>query len=319
MSIERFFLEGYRDEAEYDKLKESLVFPLVRELEFKYGLKVAHRTQIQDTKYGDWLGNIDAWMMCHKNGIAVGKAYVIKNMDGKDEYAWRSPFYKKERGENLADKETIRSIKISSLMATLTRQSVVPTALTMEQKKLKNVKSAIDLFQKSFGSSYKSMDLTSNEVHALLLMALGKSPNSEWVAIDQNKCIETLDKWENADIVAKEKREEQMRFFTSPFFMIGVDDLGDHLIGKFKLVQVKEDSMQYETIEPFRRYRTYEEVPELIPVMTMTKVAYEDKNCVMHSAIPRTDAYNPDLDAVFFYNTAPTHYDHVWMVTPCPI
>jgi hypothetical protein len=40
MTVERYFLDGYRDEALYDELKASDTFPLVRELEFKYGLKV---------------------------------------------------------------------------------------------------------------------------------------------------------------------------------------------------------------------------------------------------------------------------------------
>lgn len=320
MSIERFFLEGYRDVENYDKLKESACFPLVRELEFKYGLKVSHLTFIRDKKYGNWDDQVPAWHMCHKNGIAVGKVYMVKNADGKDEYCWRSPYYSKERGEDREDKQTIRSIKISALMATLTRQNVVPNAQLMEQKKMKMIGNAIHLVKKNFGSSEKAMyGWDSNELHALLLMALGKSPNSEWVKVDQNKCIETLDKFEQSDRVLKEKVAESMRFFTNPFFMVGVDGLGDYLIGKFKLKTVKDSGVEYEVIEPFKRYKSYDEVSDLIPVMTMTKLAYENKGPVMVGELPRIDEYNADLDAVFFYDTAPTHYDHMFMVTPCPI
>lgn len=321
MSIERFFLDGYRNEEHYDFLKSHPTFPLVREMEFKYGLKVCHLTYVRDKKYGNWEANIPAWMMCHKNGIAVGKIYMTKNAEGKDEFCWRSPFYTKERGEDREDKSTIRSIKISALMATLTRQKIVPSALDMEVNKIKNLRSAIDLVKKSFGKTQKDMyGWHPDEIHALLLMALGKSPNSEWVKVDQNKCQETLDKWETADILQKEKVKESERFFTNPFFMVGIDELGDYLIGKFKLKTVSdENGIQYETIEPFKRYRTFEEVPDLIPVMTMTKVAYEDNNTIMHGSLPRIDTYNADLDAAFFYNNQPTHYDHVWMVTSCPI
>lgn len=299
MSIERFFLDGYRNEEHYEFLKSHPTFPLVREMEFKYGLKVSHLTYIRDKKYGNWESNIPAWLMCHKNGIAVGKIYMTKNADGKDEYCWRSPFYSKERGEDREDKNTIRSIKISALMATLTRQHVVPSALDMEVNKMKNLRYPIDLVKKSFGKSQKEMyGWNPDEIHALLLMALGKNPNSEWVKVDQNKCQGTLDKFENADIVHKEKVKESARFFTNPFFMVGVDELGDYLIGKFKLKTVEnENGIQYETIEPFKRYRTHEEVPDLIPVMTMVKVAYEDKNTIaMHGALPRVDEFNADLD-----------------------
>jgi hypothetical protein len=50
--------------------------------------------------------------------------------------------------------------------------------------------------------------------------------------------------------------------------------------------------------------------------MTMTKAVYESKN-PLHYGLPITDEYNEPLDAVFFYDTRPTHYDHTYVVTPC--
>ena len=316
MSIDRFFYEGYQDEEAYEVLKSSPVFPLVRELEFKYGLKVLRRTQLNT----GW-GNDTAWQMVHKNGIAVCKVFTT-NQGGKEgnqlEYCYRSPFYVKERGDSRQDKETIRSIKISSLMATLTRQDVVPLMGDMVGKKLKNTRDAMSSMKRALGNSNKQVDLNPNEVHAILLMALGRSPNSDWVKIDQNKCIEALDKYEEADRLAKVKAEESGRLFYNPFYMLGVDEFGDYLIGKFKLNPVSAEEHQYETVEPFKRYRTYEDVPELIPVMTMIKVAYEDKPHRKAGVIPVTDTYDEGLDTVFFYNTTPTHYDHAWMITSCP-
>jgi hypothetical protein len=316
MTIERFFYEGYRDEEAYEVLKSSPVFPLVRELEFKYGLKATHRSQIHTGHHFE-----TAWQMVNKSGIAVCKVYTNER-GGKNgnqlEYCYRSPFYKKERGESNADKETIHSVKISSLMATLTRQNVVPLESEMVGKKVKNVRDAMELMKRALGNSHKTNDLSPHEVHALLLMALGKSPNSEWVKIDQNKCQMTLDKYEEADRLAKVKAEESSRFFYNPFYMVGVDEFGDYLIGKFKLNPVASGDFQYDIVEPFKRYRTYEEVPELIPVMTMVKVAYEDKAGRKAGVIPVIDTYDEGLDAVFFYHTTPTHYDHAWMVTSCP-
>ena len=297
-------------------LKSSPVFPLVRELEFKHGLKVLRKVQKDGAFSSDTV-----WQMVNKSGIAVCKVFTT-NQGGKDgnqlEYCYRSPFYVKERGDSRQDKETIRSIKISSLMATLTRQDVVPPMGDMVSKKLKNTKDAMSTMKNALGKSSKSVDFNPNEVHALLLMALGRNPNSEWVKIDQNKCIETLDKWEEADRLAKVKQEESKRMFLNPFYMIGVDEFGDYLIGKFKLNPVSSEEYQYETVEPFKRYRTYEEVPELIPVMTMIKVAYEDKVGRKAGVIPVADSYDEGLDTVFFYNTQPTHYDHAWMITSCP-
>jgi hypothetical protein len=316
MSIDRFFYAGYQDEEAYEVLKASPVFPLVRELEFKYGLKVLRRAQLNTGS-----GIDTAWQMVHKNGIAVCKVFTTQQ-GGKEgnqlEYCYRSPFYVKERGDSRQDKETIRSIKISSLMATLTRQDVVPLVGDMVGKKIKNVREGMEIMKRALGNSNKSNEFTSNEIHALLLMALGKSPNSEWVKVDQNKCQDTLDKMEEADRLAKVKAEESGRFFYNPFYMVGVDEFGDYLIGKFKLNPVSAEEHQYETIEPFKRYRMYEDVPELIPVMTMIKVAYEEKAGRKAGVIPVTDAYDEGLDTVFFYHTQPTHYDHAWMITSCP-
>lgn len=316
MTVERFFYDGYHDEQAYEVLKSSPVFPLVRELEFKYGLKVLRRTQISSGH-----GLETAWQLVHKNGIAVCKVYT-HNGGGKNgnqlEYCYRSPFYRKERGESNADKETVRSVKISSLMASLTRQKVIPSVGDMEKKKLRNISEAQSIMNRALGNSAKYTDFNANEIHALLLMALGRSPNNDWVKIDQNKCIETLDKMEEADRLAKVKREEAKRMFYNPFYMVGVDEYNDYLIGKFKLVQSESGDHQYETVEPFKRYSTYESVPDLIPVMTMIKVAYEDKSPRKQGVIPITDAYDEGLDTVFCYQGSPTHYDHAWAITSCP-
>ena len=175
------------------------------------------------------------------------------------------------------------------------------------RKKIAQGRNAMSIMQRSLGDSNKNANLNANEIHALLLMALGKSPNSDWVKIDQNKCIETLDKFEEADRLAKVKVEESQRMFTNPYYMVGVDEFGDYLIGKVKLSAVNPSAgeYQYEVIEQFKRYRTYEDVPDLIPLMTMVKVAYEDKQCRKAGVMPVEDKYDEGLDAVFFYDTTP--------------
>ena len=51
--------------------------------------------------------------------------------------------------------------------------------------------------------------------------------------------------------------------------------------------------------------------------MTMPKLAYEGKKNLQSGYIPVTDKYDESLDAAFFYTTQATHYDYIWMVTPC--
>jgi hypothetical protein len=72
-----------------------------------------------------------------------------------------------------------------------------------------------------------------------------------------------------------------------------------------------------EMVEQFKRYKSIEDYPNLIAFMTMTKADYENKEHPLHCGLPIVDEYNDSLDAVFFYDTRPTHYDHIYVVTPC--
>ena len=102
--------------------------------------------------------------------------------------------------------------------------------------------------------------------------------------------------------------------------MIGVDEFGDFMIGKVQLRNPLDETKEYMMIEPFKRYKDIEEgYPELIPFMTMMKLVYETKD--VHKEPKRgliyADEYNEELNAVFFYESRVTHYDHTYIVTPC--
>lgn len=311
MSVNRYFLDGFGDDEAYRALGASNVLPLVRELQFKYGLKVLRFFSLPGSS------TADTCFMAFDNGLAVCKVWARKNASDQMEYFYRSPFFLKDRGESREDKETLHSTKLSSLMATITRRKVVPDADNLTNRNTRLLRNAVELMKRSIGKSLKDSMFTQDEIHAILLMALGKSPNSDWVRVDQNKCQEALDKFEEADRVGKLKNEEVDRMFRNPFHMVGVDRRGDYLIGKFKLSGTEDGMMQWEVVEQFKRYRSYEQVPELIPLMTMVKVAYENKSYTRAGVLPIVDTYDEGLDAVFFYNTSPDDYDCVWMVSSC--
>ena len=102
--------------------------------------------------------------------------------------------------------------------------------------------------------------------------------------------------------------------------LVGVDEFNDFLIGKFKVVQYSEHEVKTEVVEPFKRYRSYDEVQDLIPIMTMVKLSFENKDNVrkLKCGIPIFDGFDENLDTSFYYNNSPTEYDHVYMATPCP-
>lgn len=303
--MSRYILEGFENDELEQAIKDTVAYPLIRELCFQYKLKVLCQTDLVSVK---------AFQMCLPNGIAVGKVYATNNTEGKLEYCYRSPYYKKERGRNETDKETLRSVKVSSLMSTIKRVGAIPKIEQMHDKKMSKLGDAKEIMERAMGSTYKSTsELQADEIHALLCAVLGEIPHGNHITVDTIKCKKVLDKYNEADRVRVKKLEEVNRFFCSPFYMIGADAFGHFIVGKVKLVAEK----QYEIVEPFKRYKNITERDDLIPVMTMTKLAYEGKLKLQNGYVPVTDMYDESLDALFFYTGQPTHYDYAWMATPC--
>jgi hypothetical protein len=293
----------------------------VRELQFKYGLKVMGK--VMNVSYPQT--DKDSYMMCYPNGIAVGKVWTTKVGGANNdqlEFCFRTPFYAKSRGSDQNDRETIRSTKLSSLMAVLKRQDAVRSKKDIMDNKVKLVKNGVHALRKAMGTSDKQNSFTADEIHAMLATLLGESTDGLSVPLDLNKCKNTLDIYKEADKIRDIKREESKRFFKNPFYLIGIDDYKHLLIGKFKMTVLHSDTskIEYEIIEDFKRVRTIEEYPELVPLMTMMKVSYETKDCRRLGVLnfPITDKYDEGLDAVFFYNSHPSNYDQAWMATPCP-
>ena len=307
--MSRYILEGFGSDELEQSLKASRAFPLVRDLCHKFGLKVLAEVEM--------LGGKQSFQLCLTNGMAVGKAFV-RDIDVNDslttEYCYRTPYYRKERGRNDDDKTTLRSTKVSSLIATIGRVKAIPDIPKLLDKKMSKLSDAIEIMERKMGSTYKSTsELQADEIQALLCAFLGESPNGNHITIDTIKCKKVLDKYNEADRVRVKKLEEVDRFFRNPFYMIGADKFGHFIVGKVKITGDK----QYDIVEPFKRYKDITERDDLIPVMTMTKLAYEGKQSMQNKYIPIVDMYDENLDAVFFYEGQATHYDYIWMATPC--
>jgi hypothetical protein len=320
-TFSRYFLDGFGTEDELNELLHSDVLPLVRELQFKYGLKVMGK--VMNVGYPQ--EDKDSYMMCYPNGLAVCKVWTTTQGGANNdqlEFCYRSPFYAKSRGQDQSDRETIRSTKLSSLMAVLKRQDAVRGRKDIMDNKVKLVRNGVHALRKSMGNSDKQNAFTCDEIHMMLANLLGESTDGISVHLDLNKCKNQLDIYKEADRIREIKKEESKRFFKNPFYLIGIDDYKHLLIGKFKMTLLHSDTskIEYEIIEDFKRVKTIEEYPELVPLMTMMKVSYENKECRRLGVLnfPIQDKYDEGLDAAFFYSTNPTNYEHAWMATPCP-
>jgi hypothetical protein len=304
--MSNIFYDGF--EGSMTDLKALDVFPLIREMVFTYGLRVIRETQ-------------KGWLLGHaSNGIAVGKVFVRINDEGRTEYCYASPYFRKERGSSDEDRRTLHSIKISSLMTSIKKMKAIPSAKDMEEKKTSLLTKPITYMKRKMGDSHKHVNLDVNTIHGLLAHYFGENPNSLGLSIDQNICKNLFDKFNEADTLRAMKEQKTAEFFCNPFYMIGVDEFGDFMIGKVQLRSPLDGTKEYMMIEPFKRYKDIEEgYPDLIPFMTMMKLVYETKD--VHKEPKRgliyADEYDEELNAVFFYEGRVTHYDHTYIVTPC--
>lgn len=312
--MERFFYDKCGTVELYEALKSDPVFPLVRELNFKYKLKVLAKvkTSLADSTH--------AYQLVNHMGLATA-AVSTSNTGGKTEncleYRYTSPYYLKQRGDSRLDKQTIRSVKVSSLMATLSRQNVVPNDLMLRKTRL--VENALRELRSSLGKDYKAHSLTPDEVQALLAHYLGVNTDKEVVDLDLNKCKMELDNMVQADEVRKLKVKEADRFFADGYYQFGIDEFGHLVVGKFKFksIDYKNSEHVIDCIEPLKRYVNPSDYTELAPLMTMIKLAYEDtKRTRAAHGIPIHDGYDKALDMVFYHASQPTRYDFQWMFTP---
>jgi hypothetical protein len=119
------------------------------------------------------------------------------------------------------------------------------------------------------------------------------------------------------DKIVANKAKTIQEFFCNGFYQAGIDAMGHLLVGKFKMVGDTEN-WRVETIEPFKRYINPMDYSELVPIFTMTRLAYEDRNVgkTVHGIFPIKDEYNKELNAVFYRHSLPSTFDHQWMFTP---
>lgn len=259
--------------------------------------------------------------MCEPStGFAVAKVWATTE-DNETVYNYRSPFYAKERGRNTADRETIHSKKLSTLMGTLKRQNVVPSIGRLIDQQAEVWHRGMGVMKETFGKSTKQVDINADVLHALLQKILGVSPDTKAYQIDTNICQELLDKYNKLDKIKEEKEQEVNRFFGNEFWCVGADNNGHLLVGSVK--QIPTVSTQrlhdaYQIVKPFKRVCNLDEYENLKPIMLMMKVHMQDKtDKFIANTIPQTSVFLSDLDMIITYSFFLDSYNFVWALTPC--
>ena len=314
----RYMFDGM--ESGEKLLMEDEAFPLVREVSFKYGLKVFRVAGVKE-RFSE--NERYEFYMAYPNGIPVCKVWAYKDSSGV-QYNYRSPYYQKERGSDSADRETLHSVKLSTLMGSLKKNNVVPSKERIISNMGEVWEQGVGMFSSSFGNDSKDMyGVTPDMAHALVRAYLGESPSTPNYILDRDICKKLLDKYETADKIKEEKKQAVEKSFHNPFYVVGADSEGSLLVGKVKRELGNENnrrSFQYAVVEDFRRVPNLDEYPDIIPITTMFKVGTEEKirkEDTFGGFIPRQSEYWADYDVTTICRNYPSHFFFTWMLIPC--
>jgi hypothetical protein len=155
--------EGFETPQLSESINESPCKKLIQELNFKYGLKVIDKIDGDPRmRYAP-----TSYLMANANGFAVAKVWVDKE-DGVDVYNYRSPYNRKDRGSDSADRETIHSKKLSTLMASLKSNNVIPPPDGIINKYPADAfNQGISMMDSYHGRDYKTHNFDADEIHAM--------------------------------------------------------------------------------------------------------------------------------------------------------
>jgi hypothetical protein len=310
----KLIYEGFEYPALVEEIEKSPAKILLQELEYKYGLKTIAFSTAPYNKEVHFL-------VANPQGFAVAKVWTHTE-DGNVIYNYRSPFYRKDRGSDTADRETLHSKKLSSLMATLKRNEVIPPSDgTLPSHIGECFAQGAGMLDAHHGSDYKQNNLNADDLHALLKkIFLGVNPDENILDIGK----QLLDKYDIKDKIKQAKQEDLKRFFDSEFIAVGADKLGHLLIGTVKrtpINAVKDGYYKHETIKPFKRYTEIPEEYESIRApLLMHKVVIDNKdnNTVFYAnIIPSVSGYNSDLDLISVCKNRVDEFNSMWVLIPC--
>lgn len=314
-----YVYEGCDPTGELEKIvKDSQVFPLVRELRFKYGMSVTGQIQ---PRYSS--GDKSAFLMAKDDGINICKVFVEQGNDGLD-YCYHSPYYEKERGSDHFDRRTIRSKRLATLMATLKKHEVVPENVLVQYSNMRAIEYGVASVCDSVGSAFKNDLLNFEQEHALLRAVFRGEDINSFPDELLNKCKQALERHDKTVDTIGEITKKRDAFFNRCYVALS-DGTGTLITGIVKISRATNtnggNGLNLNILSPFKRTTPEgikERYPELASYLTMLKVYNEENgNASMSCGIPLQSKYIEALDTALANVNSPDGFFGAWMFTPC--
>ena len=319
-----YIFNGCESEELEQTILNNKALPLIRELAFKHKLKVLKT--IRTNEAAD--GGVN-FVMTKSEGTVAGfpigevsyvtdRTYKLGEEMFTDYFSYYSPYFEKSRGRTDRDRRTIKIKKLASLMSTLKRMNVIPDDIDIQNLQVDSMRDGYRRVASSLGRVDRDSVLESKHIQALVKNVIDGLP----VPTDMlHICKRQLDIYNEADRIESDKINELKRMFATEFYAIGANRNGDMMVGTLRLdmdfKQYSPERNEFKLVKPFKYIKSIEEAPEIIPIMTMLKVASEGSDRDRLCGIPSEAKFYPELDLVVDYYRYPDLYNFVWAVTPC--
>jgi hypothetical protein len=319
-----YIFNGCESEELERVILNNKALPLIRELAFKYKLKVLKTVRTNDAADG----NVN-FVMTKSEGTVAGfpigevsyiteRSYKLGEEMFTDYFSYYSPYFKKTRGRTDRDRRTIKIKKLASLMATIKKMEAIPTDIDIQNLQVDSMRDGYRRAAASMGRVNRETLLETKHIELLVKNVINGVPVTTDIL---EICKRQLDIYDKADKIESDKTNELKRMFGTEFYAIGANRNGDMMVGTlriemdFKLYSPERE--EFKLIKPFKRIKSIEDAPEIIPIMTMLKVVSEGSQRDKLCGIPTDAKFYPELNLVVDYYRYPDLYNFVWAVTPC--
>jgi hypothetical protein len=307
--LSNILFHAVADDSLKEKVAQSKLLPLIRELNHIYGLKVY--AESGDFHYGSVEPETGNFMLCDEvQGFPVGRVFIYE-----DTFCYHTPYRSKQRGSDDFDRHTFRSKKLSSLIASLKKANIPTKGEQMIQQLDETMNNAVRHIFTSFNVDRKN-SITGDHAHEILLALQSGKTLSDLPQGSRDLYLKYIDDYTKVDIQL-ETRKQGVHEMIDNCYVIGADRKGHYLIADAGCEEIKSNGGEYYRFDfksPFKRVSSLREYPDILSCLTMTKVHLDSKYRPWHNSLaPHGDDYIPELGISYGYHQNNTDFDMEWL------
>jgi hypothetical protein len=308
--LSNILFHAVADDSVKEKVAQSKVLPLIRELNHIYGLKVY--AESGDFHYGSVEPETNNFMLCDEvQGFPVGRVFIYE-----DTFCYHTPYRSKQRGADDFDRHTFRSKKLSSLIASLKKVGIP----TKGEQMIKQIDNPINMPMRSIWTSFdvdRKQNLDGDHAHEILLALQSGKTISDLPQSSRDLYLKHIDEYTKVDIQL-ETRKQGMHEMMDNCYVVGADRKGHYLIADAGCEVTESNGAEQYNFNfktPFKRVSSLKEYPDVLSCLTMTKVHLDDKFRPWSdkSLAPHGDRYIPELGISYGYHSNNTDFDMEWL------